>query len=114
MLYQTVRELFENPDVGLQARFNREAAGDDNLAIHFVVTGCGEWCVKIEAGKLEITSSKCQHPANVTLTISEQDMLDLANGKEGIQLLFMTGKLRLEGDLPSAVKLVRYFPLQAA
>jgi putative sterol carrier protein len=107
MAYETVKEIFET---GMPARFAAAAAKGEKVAYHFAVSGAGDWCVKIEDGTIQVATGDCAFPSDLKITLTEQDMLDLANGKEGIQLLFMTGRLRVDGSLPSALKLVKFFP----
>lgn len=104
--YETAQDVF---DKGMPTRFKADAAADVQLAYHFDIEGVGVWCVKIVKGTLNIAKA-CVDTADLTLKMTEADLLDLVNGREGIQLLFMTGRLRVDGDLPSALKLVRFFP----
>lgn len=109
MTYEKAQDVF---DQGFTARFKPEAAANLSIAYHFDITGAGKWCVSISNGKLSIQPGDCSTDSHLTLAMTEADFLDLANGREGIQLLFMTGRLRVDGDLPSALKLVQLFPAE--
>ena len=56
-----------------------------------------------------------QHAApNITITMKESDYLDMINGKLNGQMAFMTGKLKIAGDMGLALKLQSLFPARGA
>jgi putative sterol carrier protein len=46
---------------------------------------------------------------NITITMKESDYLDMINGKLNGQMAFMTGKLKIAGDMGLALKLQGLF-----
>src|SRR2546421_12231143 len=46
---------------------------------------------------------------NITITMKESDYLDMVNGKLNGQMAFMTGKLKIAGDMGLALKLQTLF-----
>jgi putative sterol carrier protein len=46
---------------------------------------------------------------NLTLTMSAQDWLDMVSGKLSGQMAFMSGKLKLKGDMGLAMKVGSLF-----
>ena len=46
---------------------------------------------------------------NITITMKEKDYLDMVNGKLNGQTAFMTGKLKIAGDMGLALKLPNLF-----
>lgn len=116
--YKTAKEVFET---GLPARFNPGNFQNDHSSYVFKVKDIGSWLVEITIDSQNgncsvtgpITDDGHDGPVHAIITIAEQDLLDLVNGKENVQLLFMSGKLRIEGDLPSIMKLVSFFPANA-
>ena len=46
---------------------------------------------------------------NITITMQESDYLDMVNGKLNGQMAFMTGKLKIAGDMGLALKLQNLF-----
>jgi putative sterol carrier protein len=46
---------------------------------------------------------------NLTLQVGAQDWLDVTAGKQNPQMLFMSGKLKLKGDMGLAMKLGSMF-----
>jgi hypothetical protein len=51
---------------------------------------------------------------NITITIKATDYLDMVNGKLNGQMAFMTGKLKITGDMGLALRLQNLFPPPAA
>ncbi|HOZ48115.1 MAG TPA: SCP2 sterol-binding domain-containing protein [Candidatus Hydrogenedentes bacterium] len=83
-----------------------------NATFQFVVTGDdgGEWYAKIADGGVDIGAGKADNPT-ITLTSSAADFLDLVNGKINGQTAFLTGKLKIQGDMTLAMKLESVFAL---
>jgi putative sterol carrier protein len=57
---------------------------------------------------IDVKSGVCEKP-NITLTMKESDYLDMINGKLNGQMAFMTGKLKIAGDMGLALKLQSLF-----
>ena len=92
-------------------RFKAENAKGEHLTYLFKIKDAGDWLVAVDDGTCSVTANPPEDTkANVVISMTEADMLDVANGREGLQLLFMTGRLQVEGDLSSALKIVRFFP----
>ena len=51
---------------------------------------------------------------NITLTMKESDYLDMVNGKLNGQMAFMSGKLKIAGDMGLALRLQTLFPPREA
>ncbi|HOK08374.1 MAG TPA: SCP2 sterol-binding domain-containing protein [Candidatus Hydrogenedens sp.] len=83
-----------------------------NVTYQFVITGegGGEWAVAVSNEQLTVTEGKAEK-ANITLTISASDFLDLVAGKLNGQTAFLTGKLKIQGDMTLALKLQSVFNL---
>ncbi len=83
-----------------------------NVTYQFVVTGDdgGEWAVAINDGQVSVNQGKAEK-SNITLTISASDFLDLVAGKLNGQTAFLTGKLKIQGDMTLALKLQSIFNL---
>lgn len=70
------------------------------MATQYYFTVANE-AIEVKAGK---------HPSpNITLTMKESDYLDMINGKLNGQMAFMTGKLKIAGDMGLALKLQGLF-----
>ncbi len=77
-----------------------------NAVYQFVLTGDsgGEWFADTTGDKPSIGEGKHDNP-NVTITCSDTDFVDIKTGKLNGQMAFMTGKLKIAGDMGLAMKL---------
>jgi putative sterol carrier protein len=62
------------------------------------------WSVKLADGKAGVAEGEAPSP-NCTVTMAEPDFLDLVSGKLNGQMAFLTGKLKVAGDMGLALKL---------
>ena len=85
---------------GMTATFQFVASGD----------GGGDWNVKIADGKADIAQGKADSPT-IVLTAAAADWLALMNGQMNGQTAFITGKLKIQGDMTLAMKLESLFQL---
>ena len=103
---QTVEQVFEE----MPANFKSEKAGNLNATFQFNITGDdgGTWNAKIEDGQANVTKGEAESP-NVTITASSADWISIVNGSLNPQMAFMTGKLKVQGDLGLATRLGQLF-----
>lgn len=100
------KQVFEQ----MPGRLNKEAAKGMNAVYQFDLSGDGggKWAVLINNEQCQIQEGA--HPSpNVTISMSAKDHLDLLTGKLNGQMAFMTGKLRIQGDMTLALKLQGLF-----
>src|SRR5687767_12132061 len=99
-----VKELF---DVHMPKRLKDkpDVAQKINSTYKFVVTGdgAGTWVVDLTQPGGKITAGDGQ--AKCTITVASKDLVDIVNGKLNGQMAFMTGKLKIAGDMGLAMKL---------
>ena len=102
----TVKETFEL----MPGRFRPEKAAGVNAVIQYEITGegGGSWNATITDGACAVKDGAAASP-NLTLTMSAQDWLDLLGGKLSGQMAFMSGKLKLKGDMGLAMKVAGMF-----
>src|SRR5215470_11245429 len=62
---------------------------------------------------IDVQMGKHEKP-NITLSMKESDYLDMVNGKLNGQMAFMTGKLKIAGDMGLALKLQDLFKSRTA
>ena len=98
----TVKETFDL----MSSRFKPDKAAGVNAVIQYDITGegGGSWHATIKDGKCAVGPGAATSP-NLTLTISGQDWLDMLAGKVSGQMAFMSGKLKLKGDMGLAMKI---------
>jgi putative sterol carrier protein len=104
----TVKETFD----AMASRFRPDKATGTNAVIQYDVSGDGggTWHAVIKDGTCTVTSGPAPSP-NLTLSISGQDWLDMLAGKQSGQMLFMSGKLKVKGDMGLAMKLGSMFQM---
>ncbi len=102
----TVKETFD----AMPGRFKTDRAQGVNAVIQYDITGegGGTYNVSIADGKCALQEGPAASPT-LTLTMSAQDWLDMVSGKLNGQMAFMSGKLKLKGDMGLAMKLAGMF-----
>ena len=68
----------------------------------------GTWHAVIKDGTCAVNQGAAATP-NLTLSMSSQDWLDMIGGKLNGQMAFMSGKLKLKGDMGLAMKVGSLF-----
>lgn len=101
----TVAEFFE----ALKGNVDESKTVGMNATFQFDI-GDGHWYAKIADGSAEIAEGSADD-ATITLSASEADWLDLVNGNINGQTAFLTGKLKIQGDMTLAMKLESLFAL---
>ena len=91
-------KLIKEKAAGITAIYQFDLSGD----------GGGQWFAEVKDCACSVT--KGQHPApSITVKMTAQDYLDMASGKLNGQLAFMTGRLKLKGDMALAIKMNTIF-----
>ena len=100
------KEVFDN----MASRLNKDAAKGLNAVYQFDLSGDGggKWAVLINDEQCQVQSGAHASP-NITISMAANDYLDLVNGKLNDQMAFMTGKLKVAGDMGLALKLRSLF-----
>ncbi len=91
-----------------------EKAAGVNSVIHFKFTGeePGEWNAVIKDGKAAVSRGLPHFKPTMTLTADSGDFVKLFTGElDGMQA-FMQGKLKLQGDLNLAMKMMQMFKVK--
>jgi putative sterol carrier protein len=103
----TVKETFE----AMESRFRPDKATGTNATIQYDISGegGGTWNAVIKDNTCKVTAGAAASSPNLTLQMSGQDWLDMLSGKQSGQMLFMSGKLKLKGDMGLAMKLPSLF-----
>jgi len=101
-----VREIFSL----MPAQLNADTAKGMNSVIQFNLTGDGggEWNVAIADGNCQVGEGTHASP-NMTMTMTAGDYVDMITGKLNGQMAFMSGKLKIAGDMGLAMKMQSLF-----
>jgi putative sterol carrier protein len=104
----TVQETF---DV-MPGRFRADKASGTNATIQYDISGDGggTWNAVIKDGSCAVSQGAAASPS-LTLQIAAQDWLGMLSGKQSGQMLFMSGKLKVKGDMGLAMKLGSMFQM---
>jgi putative sterol carrier protein len=98
----TVSEFFES----LKSVDASKTAGMHNSYL-FDIDGAGQWLVKVEDGSIDVTEGGGE--ADCTLTTSEENFQKIISGEQNATTAYMTGKLKIKGDMGAAMKLQKLF-----
>jgi putative sterol carrier protein len=104
----TMAELFE----AMPARLNTAAAAKVNKTVQWNITGDDPvvWAVQINDGTARLVPGGVENP-DVTFTVNSTDWQTIAEGKLNPMNAFMTGKLKIAGDMGLAMKVPQMLPL---
>ncbi|MBI1847135.1 MAG: SCP2 sterol-binding domain-containing protein [Candidatus Rokubacteria bacterium] len=104
----TVKETFDN----MASRFRADKASGTSATIQYDIggDGGGTWNAVIKDGACTVSAGPAASPT-LTLQMAAQDWLDMTAGKQSGQMLFMSGKLKLKGDMGLAMKLGSMFTM---
>ena len=99
----TVREFFE----GLPGRVDPERIAGMNSTYLFEIEGAGTWKVSVADGAIEVTEGG--DDADCTFSATEENFEKIAAGEQNPTTAYMTGKLKIKGDMGAAMKLQKIF-----
>ena len=99
----TAQEFFE----ALPSRVTSDRIeGMDNTYV-FDIEGAGVWTVAVADGA--VTVSEGASDADCTFSASEETFEKIASGEQNATTAYMTGKLKIKGDMGAAMKLQKIF-----
>jgi len=101
-----VKEIFS----AMPTQFNADAAKGMNSVIQFKLSGDGggEYYVEIKDGACKVGEGAHASP-NMTMSMAASDYVDMITGKLNGQMAFMSGKLKIAGDMSLAMKMQTLF-----
>ncbi len=108
MALTSVNEVFEK----MPLVFNAAAASGVNMVFQFNITGseAGDWYVVIKDGACQVAKGVHDSPTT-TLTMADVDWVAMSNGTLNGMTAFMSGKLKVSGDIMAAQRIPSLFPL---
>jgi len=99
----TVQEFFAQlPERADPAK----TAGMTNTYV-FDVEGAGQWTVAVDDGKVTVNEGASE--ADCTISATEETLVKIAKGEANATTAYMTGKLKITGDMGAALKLQKLF-----
>ena len=99
----SVQEFFE----GLPGRVDPERIAGMNNSYLFDIEGAGTWKVSIAEGAVDVSQGVSD--ADVTISASEENFQKIVSGEQNPTTAYMTGKLKIKGDMGAAMKLQKLF-----
>ncbi len=86
-------------------QFDASKAGELNLSILFDLSGDGggQWNASIADGKLDVEKGSVDNPT-ATLKMDADDFAAMSNGDLNPMMAFMSGKIKVDGDLNAVMK----------
>ncbi len=100
---EDVREFFER----LPERVDQSRTAGMTNSYRFDVENAGTWMVDVEDGKVSVKEEAGE--ADCTIGVTEDNFKSLLRGELNPTTAYMTGKLKVKGDMGAAMKLQKLF-----
>jgi len=100
---QTAREFFES----LEGRLDPSKTAGMTNSFVFEIDGAGTWKVDVDDGSVSVVEGAGD--ADATISATEETFQKIASGDLNATTAYMTGKLKVRGDMGAAMKLSRLF-----
>ena len=86
-------------------RFQADKAGDLDMTVQFELSGDGggQWYVGIKDGAMAVNKGSVEAPS-ATLKMNADDFAKMSRGDLNPMMAFMSGKIKVDGDLNSVMK----------
>ena len=75
----------------------------------FDIEGEGQWRVVVQDGTLDVSEGGADEGADATITTSSDVFAQIVAGEQNPTTAYMTGKLKIKGDMGAAMKLQKLF-----
>jgi putative sterol carrier protein len=102
-MVENPRQFFET----LESRVDSSKAAGLTATYLFEVDGAGSWLVDVDDGR--VTVSEDGGEADCTISTSSETFMKIANGEQNPTVAYMSGKLKVKGDMGQAMKLQKLF-----
>ena len=99
----TVQEFFE----ALPSKVDPAKTAGMNNSFGFDIADVGVWTVVVTDGVVSVTEG--DQDADCTISASEETLMKIARGEANPTTAYMTGKLKIKGDMGAALKLQKLF-----
>jgi len=101
---QSVSEFFE----ALPGRVDESKIAGMNNTYRFEVEDAGSWIVDVQGGSVSVAQNGDAEP-DCTIQTSEETFQKLVSGEQNPTSAYMTGKVKIKGDMGAAMKLQKLF-----
>ena len=99
----SAQEFFDT----LETRVDSSKTAGMNNSYLFDIDGAGKWKVDVQDGNVKVTENA--EDADVTITTTEDTFEKIVSGEQNATSAYMTGKLKVKGDMGAAMKLQTLF-----
>jgi putative sterol carrier protein len=99
----SAKEFFET----LPTRIDPSRTAGMHNSYLFDIDGAGQWKVDVQDGTLNV--SEGAGDADVTISASEETFTRIATGELNPTSAYMSGKIKIKGDMGAAMKLQKLF-----
>jgi putative sterol carrier protein len=100
---ETVQDFFQN----LESRADASKTAGMTNSYVFDIEGAGQWKVDVDDGKVTVTEGGGD--ADAVITAAEETFQKIVAGELNPTSAYMTGKLKIKGDMGAAMKLQKLF-----
>jgi len=100
---ETVQDFFAN----LASRADSAKTAGMTNSYLFDIEGAGQWKVDVDDGA--VTVSEGGGDADAVITTSQETFEKIVAGEQNPTSAYMTGKLKIKGDMGAAMKLQKLF-----
>ena len=100
---ESVREFFES----IERRLDPSKTAGATASYRFDIDGAGSWHIDVDDGRVTVTESEAD--ADCVIQASEEHFARIIRGEANPMTAYMTGKLKVKGDVGLALKLKEFF-----
>ena len=97
------QEFFET----LESRVDASKTAGMTNSFLFEIEGAGTWKVDVDDGRVNVTEGG--EDADAVISTSAETFEKIASGEQNPTSAYMTGKLKVKGDMGAAMKLQKLF-----
>jgi putative sterol carrier protein len=100
---ESPKEFFDT----LETRVDPAKAAGLNASYRFDIDGAGSWLVEVDDGKVSVSENGGD--ADTIISTSAETFMKIAGGEQNPTSAYMSGKLKVSGDMGQAMKLQKLF-----
>jgi len=100
---ESVQDFFAN----LPSRADASKTAGMTNSYLFDIEGAGQWLVSVDDGAVTVTEGEGE--ADATINASQETFEAIVAGEQNPTSAYMTGKLKIKGDMGAAMKLQKLF-----